>query len=460
MIESDRFFDPEPSIKSAALELYSLIRDLPIVSPHGHIDPELFSHPDVRFGNPVSVLIQPDHYILRMLVSQGIPLDRLLSRENPRQIWQLFADNFFLYRGTPSGLWFIHTLENIFGITEKLESSSAQRIYDQIESAFSAPEFTPRNLFTKMKIQVLATTDPVTGPLEAHQAIRVSGWSGRVIPTFRADDVINLQTSNWLNNIQSLSAASGVDISNFHSFIAALEQRRAYFKSLGATATDTSVFLPETASLSPNETEAVFQRALKGQTTSSDAIQFSAHMLMEMARMSVEDGLVMQLHSGIYRNHNPKIFGQFGPDKGFDIPVHTEFTNNLKPLLDRFGNLNNFTLVLFTLDETVYSRELAPLAGAYPALRLGPPWWFHDSWNGMNRYFNEVMETAGLYNTAGFVDDVRSFLAIPARHDLWRRASANWLAGLLVRHLIDRRDAEEMAVDLAVGLAKKTYHFE
>lgn len=457
MLDPERFFDLEPGRKSAALDLYALIKDLPILSPHGHVDPGLFSKPDAYFGNPVEVLIQPDHYLLRVLVSQGIPLDRLLSKENPRQVWRLFADHFYLYRGTPSGLWFTATLEKIFGVTEKLDAASANNIYDQIESVLSTPEFTPCNLFDKMKVEVLATTDPVTSLLESHKAIRTSGWSGRVIPTFRADDVIDLQTPNWLDNIEHLRACSGVEISDFHSFITALEQRRAYFKSFGATATDTSVYLPITASLSPLEAETIFQHALKGQATPSDAAKFSANMITEMARMSVEDGMVMQLHSGIYRNHNPEVFKRFGPDKGFDIPVRAEFTHSLKPLLDRFGNLDKFTLILFTLDETLYSRELAPLAGAYPALHLGPPWWFHDSWNGINRYFDEVMETAGLYNTAGFVDDVRSFLAIPARHDLWRRASANWLAGLLVRHLIDRQDAEEMAYDLAIGLAKRAY---
>jgi glucuronate isomerase len=457
MMDSDRFFNPEPAVKSAAHDLYAAIKDLPIISPHSHVDPGLFSNPGASFGNPFDVLIQPDHYLLRMLVSQGLSIEDLLSKKNPLQLWQLFADHFYLYRGTPSGLWLTYTLEKTFGVTEKLTSSSAERIYNQIESVLSKPEFTPRNLFKKMNIEVLATTDPATSSLEHHQAIRSSGWSGRVIPTFRVDDMINLQTPNWPDNIQHLGAASGIEISNFHSFIAAIEQRRAYFKSLGATATDTSCFLPVTASLSSQEVETIFQCALKGQVNPDDAARFSAYMLMEMARMSVEDGLVMQLHSGIYRNHNSEVLRRFGPDMGFDIPVRSEFTLNLNPLLDRFGNNSKFTLILFTLDEAQYTRELAPLAGVYPAIRIGPPWWFHDSWNGMTRYFDQVMETAGLYNTAGFNDDTRSFLSIPARHDVWRRASANWLAGLLVRHLIDRADAEEMANELAVGLTKRAY---
>jgi glucuronate isomerase len=312
-------------------------------------------------------------------------------------------------------------------------------------------------MFEKMRIEVLATTDPVTDSLDHHQAILKSGWSGRIIPTFRADDIINLQFQNWLINILDLSIISGIEITDFNSYIEAIKHQRRIFKSLGATATDTSVYLPTTSSLSKNEVESIFQNALKGLVTEQEATQFHSHMLLEMARMSVEDGLVMQLHPGIYRNHNPMVQSLFGSDMGFDIPVRSEFTLNLKPLLDQFGNHPNFTLIVFTLDETAYARELAPLAGAYPALKLGPPWWFYDSWNGMRRYFDQVMETAGLYNTVGFNDDTRSFLAIPARHDVWRRAVANWLAGLQVRHLIDRKDAEEMAVALAVGLARQAY---
>ncbi|NMB55506.1 MAG: glucuronate isomerase [Leptolinea sp.] len=460
MLSSDRFFSPNPQQKTAALDLYSSIQDLPIISPHGHVDPGLFVPPTIRLGNPIEVLIQPDHYILRMLVSQGITLDTLLAKDNPRAIWKLFADHFYLYRGTPSGLWLTHTLENIFGITEKLDSSSADRIFDRIEAVLAEPDFTPRALFQRMKIEVLATTDPVTSSLEHHKAIRQSGWSGRIIPTFRADDMLNLVATNWQENIRLLSTVSGIEIIDFRSFIAALEQRRSYFRSLGATATDTSMMVPETIMISPQEANAIFQRALKGKATMEDARCFSAQMVMEMARMSVEDGMVMQLHSGVLRNHNPEVFARFGSDMGFDIPIGSEFVNNLKPLLDRFGNHPKFTLILFTLDETMYSRELAPLAGAYPALRLGPPWWFHDSWNGMTRYFDQVMETAGLYNTVGFNDDTRSFLSIPARHDVWRRASANWLASLEVRRLIDHHDAEQMAYEMAVGLAKRAYHLE
>jgi glucuronate isomerase len=456
-LAADRFFDPDPAQKTAALDLYDLVRDLPIVSPHGHVDPALFVDPDQRFGNPVELLIQPDHYVLRMLVSQGIAYEQLLSTSNPLQVWQLFAEHFYLFRGTPSGIWLTDELESILGVTEKLTPATAASIYDHIQAALNTPEYSPRRLYDRMRIEVLATTDGAADTLEHHQAIRRSGWSGRIIPTFRPDAVTNLGAPGWRKNIEALSAASGVSISSYKTYIAALEDRRVFFRSLGATATDTGPFSPASAALSPVEAEQIFQRALHGEATAADAALFSANMLHEMARMSVEDGLVMQIHPGSYRNHNPQVLDRFGSDRGFDIPVGTEYTRSLFPLLERFGNHPNFNLILFTLDETTYSRELAPLAGAYPSVKLGPPWWFYDSWNGMRRYFDQVMETAGIYNTAGFNDDTRAFLSIPARHDVWRRAAANWLAGLLVRHFIDRRDAESMIVELAAGLAKKAY---
>lgn len=457
-LAADRFFDPDPSQKAAALELYALIENLPIVSPHGHVDPSLFSDPNRRFDNPVELLIQPDHYVLRMLYSQGISYELLLAKENPHQIWQLFAENFYLFRGTPSGVWLTHELEAVFGVTEKLNGDSAARIYDQLQSALLSPAYSPRNVFKKLNIEVLATTDSATDPLLYHQAIRASGWDGRIIPTFRPDSVINLAAPGWAQNIQALSEVSGIQVVDFKSFLRALEQRRAFFMSLGATASDFGPYQPATEWLSDQEAEAIFQRALKSESSETDTARFLAHMLCEMARMSVEDGMLMQIHPAVYRSYNAAVYEKFGADKGFDIPIQTEYTRNLHPLLERFGNHPNFSLLLFTLDESTYARELAPLAGAYPCIKLGPPWWFNDSLNGMRRYFDQVMETAGIYNTAGFNDDTRAFLSIPARHDVWRRASANWLAGLLVRGMIDRQEAESMVVDLAVGLAKKAYH--
>ena len=461
----DRFFDPEPSVRKMAREIYEPASRLPIVSPHGHVDPWLFANEDCRFGSPADLLIIPDHYIYRMLYSQGVSmeamgvprLDGSPVEQDHRKIWQTFADHFYLFRATPSGIWLAQELDEVFGCYQPLNGATAQQIYDQVEACLASPEFQPRALFERFNIEVMCTTDPAWDRLEAHQAIRNSGWKGDIRPTFRPDGVINLDIPGWRDNLDRLSRASGIEIHSVDRLVQALEIQRAHFKSLGATATDHAVLVPAVEELSPSETEKIFQNALKGQSTPQEAARFTAHMLMEMARMSVEDGLVMQLHPGSLRNHNHVIFQRFGLDKGADIPIQTEYTRNLLPLLNRFGADRRFTLILFTLDEATYSRELAPLAGHYPALKLGPPWWFYDSLNGMARYFDLVIETAGLYNTVGFNDDTRAFPSIPARHDVWRRASANWLAKMAAAHIISLDDAHEMMSDLAVGLARRAY---
>lgn len=467
MLNPERFFSPDPVIRAIAIELYETIVHLPIISPHGHVDPTLFSNPKATFGTPADLFIIPDHYVTRMLYSQGIPLEALgvprqdggKVEQDHRRIWYTFCENFYLFRGTPSGVWLNHELSEVFGITLKPSAQTADTLYDEISDKLSNVAFSPRKLFNKFRIGVLCTTDAATDTLDHHKTIRDSDWSGRILPTFRPDAVVNLNTPNWQKNIATLGQVSRIDVHDYATFILALEQRREYFKNLGTVATDHACNTPLTLQLSKIEADAIFQRALRSSATEEDTIRFTAHMLVEMARMSVEDGLVMQLHPGSFRNHNDVVYQKFGPDKGCDIPVQTEFTRNLQPLLNKFGNDQRLTLVLFTLDETTYSRELATLAGHYPAVKVGPPWWFHDSLNGMTRYFDQVMETAGIFNTAGFNDDTRAFCSIPARHDVWRRASANWVAGLVARHLVDGEEAVNMMLDLSVGLVKKTYKF-
>jgi glucuronate isomerase len=455
-LHPDRYFSSDASRGAIARELYQTVAALPIVSPHGHVDPRLFADLHATFGTPADLFIIPDHYVTRMLYSQGIPLESLLEGDH-RKIWKLFCENFHLFRGTPSGIWLTHELGDGFGIHEKPNASNADRLFDSLSEKLSSPDFSPRRLYERFNIEVLCTTDAATDTLEHHQAIRDSGWSARILPTFRPDGVVNLDAPNWKENIEKLSEVSDIEVTDYKSFLRALEQRRTFFKTMGATATDHAALTPVTDELDLEDAEAIFQRALRGRSEPGDAGRFTAHMLMEMARMSIEDGLVMQLHPGSFRNHNELIFHRFGPDKGADIPIRTEYTRNLFPLLNKYGNDPHLTLILFTLDESAYSRELAPLAGHYPALRLGPPWWFFDSLNGMQRYFDQVMETAGLYNTAGFNDDTRAFCSIPARHDVWRRAAADWLAGLVAQHIVDMDDANEMIQDLAVRLARRTY---
>ncbi len=465
ILNEDRFFDPDPKIRKVARELYEGLKDLPIISPHGHTDPHWFAE-NQPFPDPAELIVIPDHYVFRMLYSQGIRLESLgiptvdgsPVEQDRRKIWQLFADNFHLFLGTPTGIWLNHEFYTVFGIEEKLNSKSAQRIYDQIQEKLQSPDYLPRAMFDRFNIEAISTTDAAADSLEHHEAIRKSSWNAKIVPSFRPDGVVNyLHTDSWRQNIKDLSKVCGIDIGSYAAYIKALEQRREFFKSMGATSTDHAVLEPYTHELTSGEVNAIFQRALKGRASEEDAAQFTAHMLMELARMSIEDGLVMQIHPGSYRNHNEMVAKKFGLDKGGDIPVRTEYTFNLHELLNRYGNDPRLTLVIFNLDESTNSRELAPLAGHYPAVKLGPPWWFHDSIEGMTRFRQSVIETAGIYNTVGFNDDTRAFASIPARHDLSRRIDSNFLAGLVARHIIDMNEARSLSRALAYDLAKETY---
>ncbi|MEP7293405.1 MAG: glucuronate isomerase, partial [Chloroflexota bacterium] len=370
----DRYFSPDPAQRTIARNLYDHVQGFPLICPHGHVDPRLLADPDYDFGTPVDLLIIPDHYIFRMLYSQGIPLETLgiprkdgeAVEQDHRKIWQTVCDHWHLFRGTPTGLWLRDELRDVFSIDLKLNGANAQMIYDALAEKLTQPEFRPRALFERFKIEVLATTDAATDTLSYHQMIRESGWSGRVIPTFRPDGVVNIDDAGWRANIDTLSEVSGISVRNYTSYIAALEQRRTFFKAMGATATDHAVQTAYTERLNDLTATNLFQKALKSKADASDAQRFSGHMLTEMARMSVDDGLVMQIHAGSFRDHNPLIHERFGRNMGADIPLAIEFTHSLKPLLDVFGNQTDLTIVLFNLNETNYSRELAPLAGHYP----------------------------------------------------------------------------------------------
>jgi glucuronate isomerase len=464
-LSPDRLFSPEPAQRGLARELYDMVKGLPIVSPHGHVDPNLLADPDASFGTPAELFILPDHYVFRMLYSRGIRLEDLgiptregtVVQTDHRKVWQLFAEHFYLFRGTPTGLWLADELQSVFGIHEKLSGESAQRIYDELEEKLARPEYRPRALYERFNIEVLCTTDAATATLEQHKRLREEGW-GNVRPTFRPDAVVNLDTPGWRSNIDRLSELSGVDIVDYDSYIRALEIRRAYFKALGAVASDHSALSPHAERMYANREVEILDTALSGGDVDEiDVFAFTCHMLMEMARMSSEDGLVMQLHIGSYRNHNQPLFWRFGPDMGADIPSPASWTESLQPLLNEYGNDPRFHLIAFTLDENMYARELAPLAGHYPSLLLGPPWWFLDSPMGIRRYLDRVVETAGIQNLAGFNDDTRAFASIPARHDVWRRVTCDWLAGQVVRGVVDEEDAVEMALDLAYRLAKRAY---
>jgi glucuronate isomerase len=476
MLHPDRFFSADPAQRDIARRLYALVKDLPIVSPHGHTDPVWFAKNEA-FTDAATLLIKPDHYIFRMLYSQGIALERLgISRRDGapvetdnRKIWKLFADHWYLFRGTPSSIWFTHALETVFGITDAFSPKTADAIFDTINDKLATPQFRPRALFERFNIEVIATTESPIDALNHHQALAGDAWQTaglktgerkgqpRVVTAYRPDPVVDPEFEGFAQNLFRLGELTGEDTQHYHGYIRALENRRAFFKKMGATSTDHGHPNAETYDLSDIEAAALYDRALEGELDDDEVDIFRGHMLVEMARMSCDDGLVMQLHPGSYRNHNSKVFETFGRDKGADIPKRTDYVHSLKPLLDRFGNEKNFSMILFTLDESSYARELAPLAGHYPALKLGPAWWFHDSIEGMLRFRQNTTETAGFYNTVGFNDDTRAFLSIPARHDLARRVDCRYLAQLVAEHRIGEDDAAEVAGDLAYRLAKAAY---
>ena len=463
-LHPDRLFSPEPRQRELARALYATVRDLPIVSPHGHTDPQWFADNE-PFRDASALFITPDHYVFRMLYSQGVPLEDLAIprrdggpvESDARRIWRTFAANYYLFRGTPTRIWLDHAFHQVFGIRERLSPESADRVFDSINASLAKPEFRPRALFERFNIEVIATTESPLDPLAHHAKIRASGWKGRVITAYRPDPVVDPEFEGFAANVARLGELAGEDTRRWSGYLAAHRKRRAFFQTRGATSTDHGHPTAQTSDLAEGDCERLFRKALDGATTPAEAETFRGQMLTEMAKMSVDDGLVMQIHPGSLRNHNPSVFARFGRDKGADIPTRTDYVRALKPLLDRFGNERKLTLILFTLDETSYARELAPLAGHYPALRLGPSWWFHDSPEGMLRFREQTTETAGFYNTVGFNDDTRAFLSIPARHDVARRIDCRYLAQLVAEHRIDEDEAFELAPDLAYALAKRAY---
>jgi len=462
LLHENRLFPADPSACDIAKRIYKSVRGLPIVSPHGHTQAAWFAQ-NQPFPNPAKLFVQPDHYIYRMLYSQGLSLEDLEigapEIKNPRKVWRTFAEHYYLFRGTPTRIWLDFALQELFGLNERLSAETADVIFDTILEKLRTPEFLPRALYERFNIEVLATTDSPIDSLNDHRLIRDSEWKARIIPTFRPDSVVDADFAAFRENIENLGKQTGEDTGRWKGYVRALEKARARFKDLGCTATDHGHPTARTANLSPKGASDLFSRMLAGRADAQQQELFRAQMLTEMARMSVEDGLVMQIHPGSARNHNRQLYERYGRDVGADIPIPTNYVDALRPLLDRFGNEPNLTIILFTLDESTYSRELAPLAGHYPCLRLGPPWWFHDSPEGMMRFREHVIETAGFYNTVGFNDDTRAFLSIPGRHDVARRMDCAYLAKLVAEHRLDEDEAFLVARDLAYELVRRAYRF-
>jgi glucuronate isomerase len=450
----DRLFPSEPSVRAVARRLYERVRDLPLLSPHGHVDARLLAD-DVPFRDPASLLVTPDHYVTRLLHAGGIPLGDLgvgrtdLSERESRSVWRLLCSNWHLFRGTPSRYWLESALAEVFDVTVRPSAETADAIYDQVAGRLTKDAYRPRALFERFGIEVLATTDDPCDDLAAHVSLAADpGFGGRVLPTFRPDRYLEVGAPGWIDAVARLGEVSGVDTRTYAGWVSAMEERRAHFTAHGATSADHSHEDVGTEPLTDEEAERVYRDALSGTVDPAAAVALRRHMLLEMARMSCDDGLVMTLHPGVRRNHHRPTSDVFGPDTGHDIPLRGDFTDPLRPLLERFGNHPNLHLVLFTLDESVFSRELAPLAGFYPSVYVGAPWWFLDAPEAVRRFRSAITETAGFSRTSGFIDDTRAFCSIPARHDMARRLDSGYLAHLVAEHRLDEDEALEAAVDL------------
>ncbi|MGO9317085.1 MAG: glucuronate isomerase [Terracidiphilus sp.] len=456
----DRLLPADPATRKIAKALYAQVRSLPIVSPHGHTQAGWFARNEA-FPDPAKLFVQPDHYVFRMLYSQGISLEDLeighAELKDARKVWRIFASHYYLFRGTPTRIWLDYSFRELFGMEERLSAKTADLYFDTIAEKLKTPEFLPRALYERFNIEVLTTTDSPIDSLDDHKAIRASGWKARIVPAFRPDPVVDPEYARFSQSIIKLGEQTGEDTSSWKGYLNALRKARQRFKELGCTSTDHGHLTAETADLPLAEANELFNKVFTGKADKREQVLFQAQMLTEMAQMSLEDGLVMQIHPGSVRNHNRKVYEKYGRDVGGDIPHATNYVDALRPLLDRFGNESKLTIILFTLDEATYSRELAPLAGHYPCLRLGPAWWFNDSPEGMMRFRQQVTETAGFYNTVGFNDDTRAFLSIPARHDVARRIDCAFLARLVAEHRLDEDEAYEVAYELTYGLVKKAY---
>ncbi|VXC27924.1 Uronate isomerase [Arthrobacter sp. 9V] len=457
----DRLLPADPGTRSIARSLLERVQDLPIISPHGHVDAAVIEQ-NTPFPDPAALLVSPDHYVTRLIHANGVPMDQLLARTasapGSREIWRQFVQAWPLFEGTASGYWLRTQFNDVFKLGADLSEMTADASYDAIAAKLVEPDFRPRQLFKDFNIEVLATTDDPLDNLASHKALTEDpSFNGRVLPTFRPDAYLNVAHPGWSANVDRLIETAGDGATGYTGYIAALENRRRYFVEHGAVSADHGVRTPATLKLEAAEAEALFERARAGKATAADRDAFEAHMMYQMARMSVADGLVMTIHPGSYRNHHGPTFESFGADTGHDIPFAVNYTEAIRPLLQDFGTAKDFHLVLFTLDETVFSRELAPLAGFYPSVYIGAPWWFLDAPDAMLRFRSAVTETAGFSRSSGFIDDTRAFCSIPARHDASRRIEASFLARLVAEHRVTEDRAHELILDVVDSSPRRVF---
>jgi len=460
-LDDDRLLPVDPASRAIARDLYAAVADLPIISPHGHVDPALLRD-DAPFSDPAELFITRDHYVTRLLHAAGLDLATVgagrTTGTDPRSVWRAFCENWHLFAGTASGYWLTHELVTLFGIDAQPSAETADAIYDAISGRLAEPAYRPRALFDRFRIDVLATTDDPMDDLAVHAELAADAdFRGRVLPTFRPDAYLDPAGPAFRSSVERLTASHGTATDDFRGYLEALEARRAHFIAHGAVSADHGVVEPYTVDLADDEAAALYRRAVAGDLDAAGIREFRGNMLLRMAGMSARDGLVMTIHPGVHRNHSTATFDRFGPDTGHDIPLATTYTQNLRPLLEKHGLDKGLQIVLFTVDETVYSREIAPLAGFYPSVFIGVPWWFLDAPDAVLRFRSAVTETAGFYRGSGFIDDTRAFLSIPARHDMARRLDSAFLARYVGEGRISRAQAERIAVDLVTTVPKKAF---
>ncbi|WP_299520750.1 glucuronate isomerase [uncultured Serinicoccus sp.] len=453
-LHPERLLPADPSTRRIAQDLYEEVARLPIISPHGHVPAQWIAE-DTPFGDPASLLITPDHYVTRLLHASGVSLSDLgvgrgeLDEASSRAAFRLLCEHWPVYRGTPMRLWLEQQLVEIFGAHEVPSAETADRLYDTVAAWIARPDARPRTLMDRFDIEVLATTDDPCDDLRHHRTLAEDGsFTRSVVPTFRPDRYLEPAAADWVADVDRLAQVSGHDTQTYAGWVAAMEGRRDFFRSRGAVSTDHSHRDLGTERLSTGEAERLYADARAGRISTDAGDRLRRHMVGEMVRMAADDGLTMTLHPAVHRNHHAGTHRDFGADVGADIPLAVEVTRALQPALSAHGTDPNLTLVVFTMDETIYSRELAPLAGFYRSLRIGVPWWFIDAPESIRRFRSAVTEIAGFTRTSGFIDDTRAFLSIPARHDMARRIDCGFLAHLVVEHRLTEEEAAETAVYL------------
>jgi glucuronate isomerase len=456
----DRLLGTDPAVREHARSIYQSTAGAPIISPHGHVSAAMLAA-NQPLTDPAELFVTPDHYVTRLLHASGIELERLGlgdSTTPPREVWRTLCAQWFRFAGTPVRYWLEDALAGVFGVTVTPDPDSADELYDLLDELLSEPEYLPRALLDRFGVGTLATTDDPADSLAHHRDLAsVEHLPTRVIPTLRADAYMTPDATGWRERLEALTTASGEDCGSYLGLLEAIRVRREVFRLHGATATDCGVPDAWATPLSNAQAEMLHRQGLDGSISPEGVQAYRRNLLFQFGCMAAEDGLVMQLHAGVIRNHHAATFARFGPDTGHDLPAVTTYTEPLRALLNHVGTSPTFRIVLFTVDETAFSRDIAPLAGFYPSVYAGAPWWFLDAPAAVRRYREAVTETAGFFKTSGFIDDTRALCSIPSRHDMSRRLDAAYLAELVVTRQLAEAEAHSIGQALVSEIPRNAF---